>query len=444
MPSLSLVRALSGLAAVWLALVSVPLAMAQANASNFITIREKAGITTTNYPIQIARPFKQGEIKNFPRAVINGTNQRTQADVKARWADGSVKHAVLAFYLPTLAANSTVTVTFNNQTSGLNANALTKANMLGSSFNFNARMELTNGATIASASARDMLNADKYSSWTQGPVATTIILADHSLERVFDIGFDSHRSVRPIFHATFWPLIDKVKIRFIGEVANTVALQDQSYALSLKVGNQTPQNVYSKSSFTHPAATRWTKEFWLGGAPSAIEINHNLEYLRQTLALPNYDTSHVISETALQAAYTHPYEGWQNASKDIFDSGNIFKAMPTAGGREEIGPYTAWVVRWLYTGDTRMWEQTKGNAELSAAFPIHFREGLDGRQFDRGNPGVAALGKVLSMTARPSVFLHRGNYYIDYSYTDPTDRIVPLNGTNMKEGEWLPDCAHQP
>ncbi len=423
-----------------------PPVSAQANVSNFITIREKAGVTTTNYPVQIARPFAPGEIKKFPRAVVNGVALTTQADVKARWADGTVKHAVLEFYLPTLVANSTVTVIFTNQASGLNASPLTKAAMLGKGFNFNAHMELSRMGTITSAAARDMLNADQFTYWNQGTVATSIILADHSLARTFDMGFDSNRSVRPIFHATFWPLVNKVKVRFIGEVANTVALQDQTYALSLKLQNLNPINVYSKASFTHPAATRWTKEFWIGGAPPKIDINHNLEYLRQTTAVPNFDTSHVISEAALHAAYASNLDSWTNASKDIFDSGNLFKLMPTAGGRDEIGPYPTWVVRWLYTGDARMCEQTVGNAELSAAFPIHFREGLDGRQFDRLNVNGAppALGKILSLSARPTVFLHRGNAYIDYFYTETPDKIVPLNGTSLQDDEWLPDCAHQP
>lgn len=64
-------------------------------------------------------------------------------------------------------------------------------------FDFNAVMELTNSSTI-SASARPMLSAGKYSLWTSGGIATTIILADHSAARSYDIGFDSNRSFRPV------------------------------------------------------------------------------------------------------------------------------------------------------------------------------------------------------------------------------------------------------
>lgn len=408
--------------------------------ANSVTIREKAGVTTKLYPIQLGRPFVQGEIANFPRAVVAGTPVTTQADVKSRWPDGSVKHAVLTFYLPTLAANSSVTVTFANQTSGNNTDFLTKREMQASKLNFDARIELTNGNNTVAASARALLDADKFEYWNKGSVSTSIILADHSFARAFDVGFDAQRSFRPIFHATFWPDIRKVKIRFIGEAANTVALQDQSYALALKLGKTPALPVYNKAAVSQHAASRWTKEFWLGGAPPAIEINHNLAYLKQTKALPNYDTSRTVSEAALNTAYADPYNGWQPVAKDLFDAGNLYKLMPTAGGRDEIGPYPTWLVLWLYTGDARLRDKSVGNAELSAAFPIHFREGLNNRQFDRNGP--TALGKVLSLTARPTIFLHAGNSYINYQYTEFVDKLVPVGP--MSDNGWLPDVAHQP
>ncbi|MBS1808231.1 MAG: BACON domain-containing protein [Acidobacteria bacterium] len=413
---------------------------AQPDPTNFLTIKEKAGVTTSQYPIQIGRPFVPGEISNFPQAVVNGAAVATQADVKSRWPDGSVKHAILSFYLPTLAANSTVTVSFVNQTSGNNAGYLAKNDMLGTGLDFDARMELTNSGTTISASARNMLSADKYEYWLKGDVLTSVIIADHSATRSADIGFDANKSFRPIFHATFWPGINKIKVRFIGEIANTEVLQDQLYTLALKLGNTTPQTVYSKENMNQIVGSRWTKEFWLGGAPSAIEINHNLAYLAKTKFVPNYDTSRVIPEAALAEAYNDPYSGWSVVAKDLFDAGNMMKYMGSTGGRDEIGPYPTWSVRWLYTGDSRAAEQTFGNAQLSAAFPVHFREGKTNKTFDDG--GTNALGRVLSLKARPTIFLNSGNFFIDFAYTDSADKFTVVGA--MSDGGWYPDGAHQP
>ncbi len=76
---------------------------------NSIQIVELDNITTINYPIQIGRVFKKGEIVNFPQAVLNGNSLTTQSNVKSRWGDGSVKHAVVSFLIPTLSASTSAT-----------------------------------------------------------------------------------------------------------------------------------------------------------------------------------------------------------------------------------------------------------------------------------------------------------------------------------------------
>ena len=108
------------------------------NPANSITVKEKAGITTNQYPIQIGRPFVQGEILSYPQALINGVAVPTQADVKNRWPDGSVKQSIISFLIPTLAANSSVTVSFANQASGNNSGYLQKTDLLNSAYNFDA------------------------------------------------------------------------------------------------------------------------------------------------------------------------------------------------------------------------------------------------------------------------------------------------------------------
>src|SRR5262249_48550847 len=158
---------------------------------------ERAGATTTNYPIQLGRPFVAAEIANFPQALVNGTAVATQADVKQRWPDGSVKFAVLAFLIPRLDSSATVSVTFRNPASSNNA-PLTASQMLAANFDFNARMQLSSGLTLLTSDARTMLNAGAYTAWTSGPIAQTIVLADHSAARAYDLGFDANKAFRPI------------------------------------------------------------------------------------------------------------------------------------------------------------------------------------------------------------------------------------------------------
>lgn len=405
------------------------------SANNTVKIVEKAGVTTVNYPVQIGRPFVQGEILNYPKVLLNGTPVFTQADIKQRWSDGSVKHAILSFLIPNFAANSTINVTFQNQATGNNT-ALTANEMLDAKYNFDAKIEMTSGGVTKTASARTMLQNGDYTLWTSGPVATTVILVDHSLARKYDLGFDSYKPFRPIFHATFWPTIDKVRVRYIGELANTEEFEDISLtSLNLKIGNTSPLSVYSKSSFVMYAGSRWTKEYWIGSAPSSINTDFNLKYLASTKFIPNYDPTKVVSESSILDTFSAKFNSWTNTLRDLYDPGMMKKSMGTTGGRPEIGPYPDWVVKWLYTGDNRMKEVAFGHADLSAAWPIHFREGSSTKKMDAAGQ-VSGVGKVVSIKNRPSLRLSK----LDYVVTKTEDKVKVVGA--VTNGGWNPDMAH--
>jgi hypothetical protein len=398
---------------------------AQTPAENSLTISERAGVTTANYPIQVGRPFVQGEIKNFPQALIDGQVIPTQSDVKERWPDGSVKHAIVAFLIPKLEARGRVKVTFRNQIEATNQARLSAKEILDDRFDFDGEIQLAGLPSHARASAREMVQAGKFAYWFSGPIATSIIIADHSQNRSFDLGPEAIRPLRPIFHATFWPQINKVFVRVIGELANTEIVGELWLdGLTLTAG-RAKHAVYKSGRFVLPMASRWTKTFWLGGEPSAIQIDHNLKYLAATKMVPNYDTTIAVSENSLAANY----RAWQSAAKDLTQPGNWQKAMGTGGGRPDIGPYPTWTILWLYTGDARMREMAFGNADLCASWPIHYREGDHRRAF---------FGRVVSVADRPSLFLLN----IRSNDTKPPDRVRIVGDPDS--WKWNPDISHQP
>jgi hypothetical protein len=399
---------------------------------NSINIGELSGKATENYPVQIARPFLKGEIVNFPQATVDGSPVQTQADVKTRWEDGSVKHAVLCFYIPNLKANATVRVNFKNQATGNNDGFLDKAGMLAPKLDFEAAMEMS-GASTLKASARTMITDGAFTYWLKGGIATSVIIADHSIARKYDVGFDAHRAIRPIFLATFWPLINKVQVRYIGEIANTEAMEDQTYGLKLTSGLTSPQLAYSNPAVMHASNSRWTRVAWIGGAPNPISINHYLAYLTRTRFIPNYDPRKSIPAAALTQAYVN----FKATNTDLYGAGEWQKAQGTAGGRQDIGPLPDWTVRWLYTGDKRMEEIAFTHADLSAAWPIHFREGKASKTLDAEGT-VNGVGHVLSIRKRPTVFLS----WLDYGYTLAADLVTPV--AKLAVNTWVPNTAHQP
>lgn len=419
---------------------------------NFIIIREKAGQSTVNYPIQIARPFVKGEITDYPQVLISGIPVLTQADVKTRWEDNSVRHAVICFYIPNLEANSTITVSFINQTESHQSDFLTQEQMLNTTdYDFDAFITLFTVVDSVYVSAREMLLGGDYEYWLKGENNTSIILCDHSIERKYDFGFapdgnseTEFKSLRPIIHATFFPLTGQVRVRYICELANTEVLQSQTYGIRLYSGTENIWR-YTRNEFNQHPMSRWTKEFWIGGTPSKIEIDHNLEYLIRTGMIPNYDLSKEIPESVIESEYIT----FLTQQRDIFQSGSLIKAMGTTGGRPDIGPYPAWVVRWLYSGDFRMKEQTFINADLSSAWPVHLREAdTSSARVYLQNSSIHAYGMPISACSRPFFWFDIGRF--EWTYTPEDQRVKFVNGWEAYSSDWnafnnwIPDNAHQP
>jgi chitodextrinase len=414
---------------------------------NTMTITN-TGAATANYPVQIGRPFAQGEIGSgkSPQASINGTAVPTQVDAKTRWPDGSLRHAVISFVIPNFGAGQTVNVAFAPGAAVGNT-ALTSAQMLAANFNFNAHIALTKSGVTHGAnetySARTMLTNGDYTVWASGPIATTILLGNHAQGKTcggnaasaYDFGFDSYCAFRPLFQATFWAATNQVFVRYIGEIANTEQLESVSVdSMALMAGNTNRATVYSRSNALNMhAASRWTKTAWIGGTPPVAGYNHNLAYLAAAKAMPNYDTTKTISSAVISGNYA----GWVAAAKDLYDKGKWDIPMKGGGGHPHVGPFPAWVVEWMYTGDYRSQERAIGQADLISSLEIHHREGKAGKKLDRAG-STSGVGYPLSISTRPTLFVASG---YNNSAIAAADKITPVGA--LTNGGWGFDPAHQ-
>ncbi len=430
---------------------------ASAPTANTLSLTNHSGGGLRNYPLQFGRPFLQGAIANFPRVLIDGVPTETQADVKNRYPDGSVKFAVIAVVIPSLPPGKPVRLTFANETSGNNA-PLSRDEMLDpKKFDFDAAMSLSEpGQPSQTVSARDMLAHGAYKLWTSGPVAQTVEIADDSADATYDIGFDgAHHPFRPRFYATFWPLTHQVQVRYVGEAGKTTELADLSYDLTLTIGEDR-KRVYAidltgtgPNKKKHWALTNWTKCFWLAGAPPAqVDIDPNIAYLASTRFIPNYDPAVTAPESELAAYYSQ----WSSYPHDPYDAyynhplGNVVwtQTMGQVGGRPEVGPYPIWSLLWLYTGDWRMRQFALGMADLATAFPANLRETKTGKRLLRTDPvgSSTGLGHTVAVTDRKSItwgaywFVNSGGFAV-------ADRVGVAGPINLTP-PFTFDMPHQP
>jgi hypothetical protein len=403
------------------------------DADNFATFRNVSGSTVTDYPLRFGRVFAEGEIADAPEVLLDDTPIDTQADVKTRWGDDSVKHCIISCIVPSAANNTDIEITFQNQASPDNT-ALTKAEMLNARFDFDAVLSITVSAVAHTASARDMLTADDYTVWCSGPIATTIILADHSATAAYDLEWAAGIPIRPIVYATFWNDLDKVEIDVVAEQSDPEHLGDVTGDIAITTGDASPSSVFTKSAHVMRMATSWIKHFWLGGAPETdINLDHNLSYLISTFAFPNWNTALVVPG----ATITSHYSAWTSAAKNIGDVGRWTKTMPNTGGRNDLGPVPTWDVLWLYTGDYRMREQSLGQADLAANWATRLRETVATKGLLRGDEGTGTgMGLPVSLTERKTTSLA-----VSWAQGTAGDKFKVI-GSN--DTDWQFDGAHQP
>lgn len=387
--------------------------------ANTMTLTNVSGATVANYPLQFARAFVPGEIPNHAEIVLDGLAVPTQCDVKKRWGDGSVKFAILAAVVPSLLPGVSTTVQFVNTVSGNNA-----PSDLSTVPAYDARIILHNpvDGMAVHASAREMLDAGKYSLWTSGPIAQTYLCCDRSAARVYDIGWSGHRSFHPWFVVTVWPGLGKVFTRYVGEICNTEAMEAQNYNLDLTVGGV---GAYSQSSIAHRPATRWSRTAWYGGVPEPkINLYHNVAYLSQTGLVPKYDPAVTIPASVPEAHYAN----WLTTNRAIGGAGWWLPVMPTTGGRKDIGLNPSWNVSALLSGDHRDREIMLGQTELAGWWQRHIRE---------GDSAKSNLGRTIHCHTR-------GTYgFLDSRFPGNAQDAVVIIDLGAGNG-WQSDIAHHP
>lgn len=410
-----------------------------AGPDNTMALTNVSGSTVTNYPLSFARIFADGEIADTPAPLIDGSPVTAGVDVKTRWPSGKAQHAIFGIVVSSMTNNVAKEITFENNASPDNT-ALTKSEML--AFDFDSVISLTVGGVTHTASARDMLNADKYTVWRSNQVVTEIILCDHSSSHSYDMTWSSV-PVRPIFHAKFWSALNKVEVAAIIEQSDPEHLGDISIStLTITKGSASPTTAYSKSSVTLYLGSRFISRFWIGTAPTAsVNLDHNLTYLKDTQGFPNYDTDIVPTPTVL----SNFYSAWGAKSTDFNDRGWWAQDMGDPGGRYEVGPIPTWAVLWLYTGDYRTREVALKQSDLASAWPMCFRETVTTKRLlrtDTVNSGTG-LGLPISAADRKTTKLASADYGYGSTLIGDQLKVIGTNGGVAAAG-WKPDAAHQP
>ncbi len=337
----------------------------------------------TDVPVTWSQVFAAGDVADTVTARDeSGATVPLQVDVKARHADGSLRHAVLSAKLPSLPAAGLSTLTLARATGAAVGPALALTQLLATPFD--AEVRLTQGGRTYVSSVRALLQAGAPPTWLSGPLVTEWVVGGPVRDAT-----GAHPHLAVYFHVRAYAGLGRVRVDAVVENGWSFVPgpSTQTYDVTLSVAGQTR---YTQAALTHYHHARWHRVEWWGAAP-AVNPQHDKAYLTRARVLPRYLP---LTPTAAQLAGLP-------TSVAPMQNGSLEDYMPTGGPSASIGPLPAWATAWALSDDDRARRSTLANADAGGAYSVHFRNDA---------PGKPSSGLQVSIEDHPRA----GTYLADF------------------------------
>jgi hypothetical protein len=353
--------------------------------------------------------------KGAASAALRIENYPTQTDVKVRWPDGSIRHALLTAKLPKAGTYAVVTAA--------------RAAAAGSP-----------PASSAACSAEITIAGNEYVAAPSGPPGSVWLTGAQVTDARWLTPFGRHRSRKlRLDQRTYAD--GAVKCDFSIENALNVAETDQEqYNVVLKYRGAA---VYARNAVVHGSFARWRYVFWQGGQDDngTADLRSFVEARAIARYLPDLERDNrvVPPEKPSGTAWEIPPEGFDRTtgkkltSWDILNIGDMHYPMWDYGGREDIGPYPEWVAQFVAFHGVRERAYMLRIGDLAGSWANHVTETDD---------------RVPSVERKPEFWLLRFNAPTNGSNGPANNQrgIRPENDKNHLHGAWRPEIgnAHQP
>jgi hypothetical protein len=328
--------------------------------------------TNTATPITLGQPFKKGDIPQSFTLIAKNSSGKViplQLDKKALHKDGSLRHGIISIILKNTHDKNLSFFAIEEKVAKPHQQSISK--LINSGVSAKVLINTTDKTYSAELNPETLSNPIK--SWLNGPIVG---------EWVFKVPFktttgDVHKHLQARFNVRNYTGQNNTRIEIV--VENTKLLwsnaKDIAYDLQIIVGDE---EVLAKQGLYHFNHARWRKIFWWGNKPQIVHIKHDIPYLIATKAVPNYDQSITITDSALMEDLNswNTKVGMHSALKasELMGSGLTYEYMPGTGGRPDLGPLPRWAVRYLLSMDERGKTVTMGTADQAGSFRIHIRD----------------------------------------------------------------------
>ncbi len=298
--------------------------------------------------------FRQGD---WPRgadlvAEWNGSQVPMQTDIKARHADGSVRHAILSIANPEASeAQISLRTGKTNKGGALRVDSvLSRGYNLTLDFDFNGQnFSIDAGTLLKQAIAKG------EKPWLNGPLASEMRMKRKltpQLTAIFDIRVLADGAVR-------------TSVSMHNDDMFETAGKDIPYGYSVKMSGRT----MLERKLEHRRFTNWREIVWAGGEPSKGHVVYDYPYMIAAGAVPAFDPELDINQGFFSFANKIGETDTGPMSNAL-----ITKAMPTSGGRPDLGMVPDWTLAWLRSQTPGARYAMMQTAEAAGSVPWHIRD----------------------------------------------------------------------
>jgi hypothetical protein len=372
--------------------------------------REKEG----DFVVTFAHPFRKGDVKETVVLKAGEEDIGAQVAVKRRYADASVKHAIISAPIrqaqtgrplklgiyPTDEKKLTDPV-IQDFPDGFSAEVV---------FSFPDGSKRRANALEFYQKAVSGIEGFHLFKWLQGPLTSEVQI----IGPPYGANGDLDPDLLVIFGLRIFKGGKTVRVEVTVESPWVDVPGNVPYDITALVGG--------KEVLGHFAHARWRKIYWWGRKPPETHIRYELPYLVSTLLIPPYNTNLAISSEQLERGLKR----WEQSPRGILENGIIMAYFPTTGGREDLGPYPTWTTRYFFSQDSRAWKMVLGTGDLAGSFPVHIRD--------------RKTSRIFSIDKHPGYSLNRRGTLEKIAPRSAGDRPYILPGTSPYEV----DNAHQP
>lgn len=352
---------------------------------SLLTQRAKATVTAVNLsqnslqgvPMTFGEPFRRGDIPqgNDIVAFLNGKPLLTQANIKARNPDGSVRHAVLTVLLPELKPGTSETLDLK-PVAAVNHGRLPPiklSDLLQSKFDASINIDIAGVPWHLDARSllRQAVQAGictpygrECNQWLSGPLVSEWVVGGPLL----NAQGKPHPRLAVYFAVRAYGPTPVKRVRVDVIVENDWAYapnpQNAVYTAQILIGGQT---VFHIRNLEHYHQARWHKNFWWG-SPAPVYAQLSSSYLQASLAVPKYEDIQ-LSPRVLRSAI-QSCEPMQHCDQS--------KDMSTVGAQPAIGPLTRWSSFYVIDPVYRAYRWMLANDDALGSYDVHYRDQLTG------------------------------------------------------------------